>query len=127
MGCNNLLQAETAWFSFPARTRADYEVKAVLLDRLDKFAYKFRTVAAVAVDEYDDIGASFKRGAHACPASSTVTSYWLAHHNSPCVLGGLSRGIRTSIVDDDDLIDDCTRYRANDFRNDLRFVQCGND
>jgi hypothetical protein len=94
---------------------------------LDQFVHKFRTVAAVAVDEDDYIGACFKRCVHACPASSTVTSYRLAQHDSACVLGGLSRGIRTAIVNNDDLIHDGSRNRANDFRNDIRFVQGGND
>jgi hypothetical protein len=44
------------------------------LDRPDQFVHKFRTVAAVAVDEHDDIGACFNRCVHACPASSTVAS-----------------------------------------------------
>jgi len=53
---------------------------------------------------------------HACPAGSTVASNRLAEYRCARVFGGLSGAIRTSIVNDYDLVDDGTLNRGERLR-----------
>ena len=108
----DLVGAHAVRLAGTAGARSDDEIGPSLGDRRDQFGDQLRAIAAVAVEEDDDVAIPGRLGAG--PAGPAVAAAAFADDPRPGGAGPLDGAVGAGAVGDDDVIDAARRDRGND-------------
>ncbi len=104
----DLLEIHAARLAFSARARADHKILFAPPDRVDQLGHELGTIAAVAVQENNEIALGRQR-ANSSGAGAAVTGCWFRDDFSARGEGALSRPIAAAIIHDDDFAGQTSR------------------
>src|SRR5260370_1912144 len=122
----DLMPAHAARFAPAARARRNHEVISLFNYRLDESMHRFRIVAAIAVEKHDNCAISGER-AQARVKRTPVSRSRLPDHASSRSCRNFRRAIGAAIIDNNDLVGEIARHRADDFPNRYLLVKSGDE
>jgi hypothetical protein len=123
---DDLLRRHAARFAHAAKPRAHHEIGGAGRDGCHDGRQKGRHVAAIAIEEADDLGSEGKRR-HAGGAGAPVATSRLAGHSRARCRGLLCGAIGRAVIHDDDVVHALAQDLANDAADRLGLVETGND
>src|SRR5215469_6053184 len=122
VACHDLQRVHAAGLTLAACTRADHEVVCAAEDRAEQQRRELRPVAAIAVEEYDDVAVTRRPGPRC--AGPAIAALPLNEDARARVAGALCGAILAAAVYGDDLIDYIARDGADYLCDRLFRVEC---
>jgi hypothetical protein len=123
---DKLLRRHAAGFALPAQPRAHDEIGRTARDRSDHVRQERRHVAAVTVEEADDVGI-VAHGRKTSRAGAAIAAARLAEHARTRRARARRGRIARAVVDHDHLVDTLRQHAGDDARDRLFFIQTRND
>src|SRR5262249_21162230 len=106
--------------------RADDEILLAGKDGRDQAGYELGAIAAVAVEEHDDLAVAMDV-VHSRLAGPAIAALRLVNHPRAGGLSALGGAVAAAIVHDHDLADRLAQHGADDLADRLLLVQGGDD
>ncbi len=120
------MKIHAALLSLPTRARRDHKIMCSFGYRLDQLAHDFGVIAAVAVEEHDNL-ATWRNCPKTRAKGAAIATVGFVNDARAGGARHFRRAVGAAIIDDDNFVGDVPRNGTNHLSNRILLVQRGYD